>query len=68
MPKRTMPKRTTAALGAAMIMIMGTGVVLASHQFPDVPTAHTFHQDIDWLTTNGITNGYGTGPSAQRTR
>ena len=56
-----MPKRMTAAVGAVMVLILGTGVVFASHQFPDVPDSNTFHGDIDWLTTNGITNGYANG-------
>ncbi len=54
-------KRATA-LGAALVtMAFGTGVVLATHQFPDVPTSHTFHDEIDWLVENGITSGYANG-------
>ena len=60
MPKR-MPKRTTAVLGAVMATILGTSAVLAAHTFPDVPTTHTFHDDIAWLSDNGITNGYADG-------
>src|SRR5688572_720256 len=56
-----MPKRTTAILGAVMAMIVATGVVLAAHQFPDVPTDHTFHSDIDWLADNDIATGYPNG-------
>jgi len=56
-----MPKRTTAVLGAVMAMILGTGVVLAAHQFPDVPDGHIFHTDIAWLADNGITTGYSNG-------
>ena len=48
-------------LGAVMAMIVTTGVVLAAHQFPDVPDDHTFHSDIDWLVDNGITTGYPNG-------
>jgi hypothetical protein len=29
----------------------------ASHRFVDVPTSHTFHNDITWLADNGITLG-----------
>jgi hypothetical protein len=56
-----MAKRTTAAVGAVITMIVATGVVFASHQFTDVPTNHTFHSDIDWLVDHGITTGYGGG-------
>jgi hypothetical protein len=31
--------------------------VSASHRFVDVPDANTFHNDIDWLATNGVTQG-----------
>lgn len=56
-----MPKRATALMGAALAMILGATVVLASHQFPDVPDSHIFHDDIDWLADNGITTGYPNG-------
>ena len=56
-----MPKRTTAVLGAVMATVLGTGVVLAAHQFPDVPDGHIFHTDIAWLADNGITAGYPNG-------
>ena len=56
-----MPKRTTAALGVLMALALGTGVVLASHQFPDVPDTNQFHDDIEWLVDNGITSGYANG-------
>ena len=32
-------------------------VVVASHQFNDVPGSHTFHGDIAWLADEGITRG-----------
>ena len=56
-----MHRRMTAVLGALMTMIIATGVVLAAHSFPDVPDDHTFHEDIDWLVENGITDGYPNG-------
>jgi hypothetical protein len=54
-----MPKRRIAAVGVVMALVLGTGVVLASHQFTDVPNSNEFHGDIDWLTDNGITAGCG---------
>jgi hypothetical protein len=56
-----MPKRRTAALGVLMALVLGTGVVLASHQFPDVPDSNQFHDDIAWLVDNGIAGGYTNG-------
>ena len=66
-----MPRRTTAVLGAVMAMVVATGVVLASHQFTDVPDSHQFHSDIDWLVDNEITTGIGNnqfGPEQNVTR
>ena len=36
-------------------------MVVASHQFSDVPTSHLFHADISWLASTGITSGCGGG-------
>ena len=54
-----MPKRMTAAAGVVAALVLGTGVVLASHQFSDVPNSNEFHGDIDWLADSGITAGCG---------
>ena len=62
---------------AVVLMITGLtigvplGVVLASHQFSDVPTSNPFHADIDALVDSGVTSGCGGGkycPSANVTR
>jgi hypothetical protein len=50
-----MPKRSIAVLGALITMVLATGVVLASHQFPDVPNSNIFHDSIAWLNDNNIT-------------
>ncbi|MEA2000323.1 MAG: S-layer homology domain-containing protein [Actinomycetota bacterium] len=46
---------------AAVLMLFGVlaapVAVSASHQFVDVPDANIFHNDIDWLATNGVTQG-----------
>lgn len=44
-----------AALVAFVVAI--PVVVIASHQFNDVPGSHTFHSDISWLADEGITQG-----------
>ena len=54
-----MPKRTTAVLGVLAALVLGTGVVVASHQFPDVPDSNKFHGDIAWLVDNRIASGDG---------
>ena len=56
-----MRKRLTAPIAAMAIMVFGTGLVLASHQFPDVPDSSRFHDDIAWMYDNGITQGYHNG-------
>ena len=56
-----MLKRLTAPIAAIAIMVFGTGLVLASHQFPDVPDSNRFHDDIAWMYDNGITQGYHNG-------
>ena len=61
-----MRRRTTAALGVLMALVLGTGVVLASHQFPDVPDSNQFHDDIAWLFDNGITQGRADGTFGPR--
>ena len=54
-------KRLTAPIAALAIMVLGTGVVLGSHFFPDVPDSNQFHDDIAWMYDNGITHGYTNG-------
>ena len=56
-----MHRRMTAALAAVTILVLGTGVVFAAHQYSDVPDSNIYHSDVDWLTDNGISNGYGDG-------
>jgi hypothetical protein len=54
-------KRATAPIAALAITVLGTGLVFASHQFPDVLDSNQFHDDIAWLVDNGIANGYTNG-------
>jgi hypothetical protein len=57
-----MRRRATALLGVALAFVLGATVALASHQYGDVLTTSTFHDDIDWLTTSGITTGCSEDP------
>jgi hypothetical protein len=52
------------AVVAALVagaLVSGVGASWASHRFDDVPTAHPFHDEIDWMVANGITEGYQDG-------
>ena len=47
---------SAAMLGAAVAFPLG---VIASHQFTDVPTSNTFHDDIAAIAEVGVTTGCG---------
>jgi hypothetical protein len=49
---------SAALLGAAIAFPLG---VLANHQFTDVPTSNTFHDDIDAIADAGVTTGCAAG-------
>ncbi len=46
---------------AAFALGVPLGIVLASHQFSDVPNSNPFHADIDALADSGVTSGCGNG-------
>lgn len=50
-PARRRWRRTAAVVAAfaAGSVLSGGGAVWASHQFSDVPNAHPFHTEIDWM-------------------
>lgn len=50
-----------AVIGLVMSLVIPAGVVLASHQFSDVPDSNPFHADIDALVDSGVTLGCGSG-------
>jgi len=57
-PIRRMSRRRAAIVAFTATLILALPmVVLASHQFDDVPTDHPFHNDIDALADAGITGG-----------
>jgi hypothetical protein len=53
-------RRGLAALVVAVVLVL-PGIALASHQFADVPTSSTFHDDIDALYGARIGTGCGGG-------
>lgn len=64
-------RRSTVALVVATLAIAFPLGVLASHQFTDVPTSASYHDDVEALVDNGITFGCGGGmycPSDSVTR
>jgi hypothetical protein len=55
------PTRRAMALLVGLLLLSAPAVVLASHQFPDVPTGHPFHNEIGAIAEAGITAGFGDG-------
>jgi hypothetical protein len=63
-PRRLrMPRggRRLLAIGLALTLMIPTGVVMATHQFGDVPESNTFHGNITALAESGVTAGCGGG-------
>lgn len=59
------------AVVVTALLAFPMGIVLASHQFSDVPSTNPFHGDIDALVDSGVTAGCGSGkycPKANVTR
>lgn len=54
------PARLAAAILVVVVTFAG-GVAYASHDFDDVPTTNPFHDDISWLTSTGVTEGFPDG-------
>jgi hypothetical protein len=63
------PKREKSPLGLRHLiavsiitaLLASTGTAFASHQFPDVPDGHQFHDEIDWMADTGVTTGFPDG-------
>lgn len=53
----TMKRATFLATVCATAVIATPIVVLASHQFTDVPNSNIFHDDIAWIADRGVTKG-----------
>ena len=62
MSPRIRGRRTVMVLGSAIvILLLMATMVVANHQFSDVPASSPFHSAIDWLSDRGITGGCGGG-------
>lgn len=53
--------RRLVVIGLALALMIPAGVVLASHQFADVPDSNPFHNNIGALADSGVTAGCGSG-------
>ena len=53
--------RRSLGLLVGMLLLTAPAVVLADHQFNDVPNAHPFHADISAVALAGIANGFPDG-------
>jgi hypothetical protein len=48
-------------VGATAGIVFSATAAIASHQFPDVPTSHPLHDNIDWAVDNKVATGYSDG-------
>jgi hypothetical protein len=55
------PRRRLVAVLLAALLLAPPAIVLASHQFTDVPTGNPFHDEIEAITEAGITGGFNDG-------
>jgi hypothetical protein len=53
--------RRLALIGLVVALAIPAGVVLANHQFSDVPTGSSIHDDVEALVEAGVTTGCGGG-------
>jgi hypothetical protein len=53
----TIRKSVLVAVIGLIVMLTGSVVALASHQFVDVPSTNVFHADISWLADHDVTRG-----------
>lgn len=49
-------KRQTALVALALLLLVPISAY-AGHRFFDVPSTHTFHDEITWLADSGVTRG-----------
>ena len=61
-PRLPRPRRPILlAILVTAVLAFPMGIVVASHQFSDVPNTNPFHNDIDALVDSGVTAGCGGG-------
>ena len=52
---------SASSLGVAIVVLIAPAIALASHQFGDVPTSASYHDEVESLVNAGITSGCGGG-------
>ena len=60
-PVRPRLVRRLALIGLVVALTIPAGVVLANHQFSDVPTGSSIHDDVEAIADAGVTTGCGDG-------
>ena len=53
--------RRVVVIGLVVALVVPAGVVLANHQFSDVPTGSSIHDDVEAIADAGVTTGCGDG-------
>jgi hypothetical protein len=64
MPRLRMPRPVPSvllAIALTALFALPAGIVLASHQFDDVPTGSSIHDDVEAIANAGVTTGCGGG-------
>jgi len=54
-------RKAAAVIFMTVLLALPAGIVLASHQFSDVPDSNIFHADIDAVADAGVTTGCAAG-------
>jgi hypothetical protein len=49
--------RNKVLVGVTAVLLAIPAISIAADRFTDVPSSHTFHDDISWLADRGITRG-----------
>lgn len=55
------PRSLIFVLALSALLALPAGIVLASHQFDDVPTESSIHDDVEAIAAAGVTTGCGDG-------
>jgi hypothetical protein len=50
-------KRYAAFIGAIALLVALPAIAIASGSFTDVPPDHIFYDDVEWMASEGITDG-----------
>ena len=65
-PSPTPRRRAALVLALVLALVAAPAIVLAAHQFSDVPDSNPFHDEISMLADSGVTLGCGGGKFCPR--